>query len=105
MSSTVTLRVMVAALFREQMIAIKPICEALGIDWSSQKQRVERDEILSSTMVMITTVAADGKEKVVGLLVVSNRLIERDVREVRFLRRRLYLFGQCYLFLLGCAVG
>lgn len=47
----------------EQMIAIKPICEALGIDWSSQKQRVERDEILSSTMVMITTVAADGKER------------------------------------------
>ena len=43
--------------------------------------------------------------KVVGLLVVSNGLIERDVREVRFLRRRLYLFGQCYLFLLGCAVG
>ena len=47
----------------EQLIPIRPICEALGIDWSSQKQRVERDEILSSTMVMITTVAADGKER------------------------------------------
>lgn len=47
----------------EQFVAIKPICEALGIDWSSQKQRIERDEILSSTMVMITTVAADGKDR------------------------------------------
>lgn len=47
----------------EQLVAIKPICEALGIDWSSQKQRLERDEILASTMVMITTVAADGKER------------------------------------------
>jgi hypothetical protein len=47
----------------EQLVAIKPICEALGIDWSSQKQRIERDEILASTMVMITTVAADGKDR------------------------------------------
>lgn len=46
----------------EQLVAIRPICEALGIDWSSQKQRIERDEILGSTMVMITTVAADGKK-------------------------------------------
>lgn len=41
----------------EQLVAIKPICEALSIDWSSQKQRIERDEILGPTMVMITTVA------------------------------------------------
>lgn len=47
----------------EQLVAIRPICEALGIDWSSQKQRIERDEILGSTMVMITTVAADGKKR------------------------------------------
>lgn len=47
----------------EQLVVVKPICEALGIDWSSQKQRVERDEILASTMVMITIVAADGKER------------------------------------------
>lgn len=47
----------------EQLVAVKPICEALGVDWSSQKQRIERDEILSSTMVMITTVASDGKDR------------------------------------------
>lgn len=47
----------------EKMVPIRPICEALGIDWSSQKQRIERDEILGSTVVMITTVASDGKER------------------------------------------
>ena len=47
----------------EQLIAIRPICEALGIDPEGQRQRIERDEILGSTMVMITTVAADGKER------------------------------------------
>ena len=43
----------------EQMIAIRPICEALGIDAYSQRKRIERDEILSPTAVMMTVVAAD----------------------------------------------
>ena len=47
----------------EQLIPIKPICEALGIDWEGQRQRIERDEILSSTACMIKAVAADGKER------------------------------------------
>ena len=42
----------------EQMIAIRPICEALGIDADSQRKRIERDEILSPTAVMMTVVAA-----------------------------------------------
>jgi len=46
-----------------KVIPIKPICEAIGVDFSSQKQRIERDEILSSTVVMTTIVAADGKER------------------------------------------
>ena len=44
-------------------VPIRPICQVLGIDESSQRQRIERDEILSSTAVMITAVAADGKER------------------------------------------
>ena len=42
----------------EQMIAIRTICEALGIDADSQRKRIERDEILSPTAVMMTVVAA-----------------------------------------------
>lgn len=47
----------------EQSVAIKPICEAIGIDWEGQRQRIERDEILSSTACMIKAVANDGKER------------------------------------------
>lgn len=47
----------------EQMVPIRPICEALGIDPNGQKQRIERDDILSSTACMIHAVAADGKER------------------------------------------
>jgi hypothetical protein len=32
----------------------KQICENLGIDWSSQRQRINRDTVLSDTMVMTT---------------------------------------------------
>lgn len=45
----------------EQMVAIKPICEALGIDYKVQWQKIKDDEDLSATMVLNTTVAADGK--------------------------------------------
>lgn len=47
----------------EQLIPIRPICEALGVDADSQRKRIERDEILSSTTVVMTVVAADGKER------------------------------------------
>ena len=47
----------------EQLVPIRPICEALGIDANGQKQRIERDEILGSTACMIHAVAGDGKER------------------------------------------
>lgn len=47
----------------QKLVPIKPICEALGIDDKSQRNRIDRDEILSSTGVMTTLVAADGKER------------------------------------------
>lgn len=47
----------------EQIVPIRPICEALGIDADSQRKRIERDEILGSTAVIMTAVAGDGKER------------------------------------------
>ena len=34
----------------EQFVAIRPICEALGVDPEGQRQRIERDEILSNRL-------------------------------------------------------
>lgn len=45
----------------EQLIPIKPICEALGIDSNGQKQRIERDEILNPVACMIHATGKDGK--------------------------------------------
>ncbi len=45
----------------EKRVAVRPICEALGIDFSAQLQRLKRDEILSSVVVTITTTGSDGK--------------------------------------------
>ena len=47
----------------KQLVPIKPICDALGIDAKAQRNRIDRDEILSSTGVIMTSVAADGKER------------------------------------------
>ena len=43
--------------------AMKPICENIGLDWKSQYSRMKRDDVLNSTMVIITTVAEDGKNR------------------------------------------
>lgn len=47
-----------------KLIPIKPICEALGVDVESQRKKIFNDEILSSTTVLSTVVAADKKERV-----------------------------------------
>ena len=44
-----------------QYTAIKPICENIGIDWESQRQRIMRDDVLNSTACMIQVVAEDGR--------------------------------------------
>lgn len=44
-------------------VPVKPICQALGIDDTAQKQRIHRHYILSSTEVTLTSVGADGKDR------------------------------------------
>lgn len=45
-------------------IAIKPACELLGIDHSSQIRNLKNDsDFLGSTVVNMTTVGADGKDR------------------------------------------
>ncbi|MEI7675752.1 MAG: phage antirepressor N-terminal domain-containing protein [Bacteroidales bacterium] len=47
---------------KEKMVPIRPICDILGIDSKAQRDRIERDEILKSVGVMMTSTGADGKE-------------------------------------------
>ena len=45
----------------EQMIAIRPICEALGIDYSRQLKKIKDDADLGSVVGVTPTTGADGK--------------------------------------------
>lgn len=46
-------------------VPIKPICDVLGVDWSSQRKRIGRDPVLSSMVmsVVITTTDIDPASK------------------------------------------
>ena len=48
---------------REQLVAVKPVCEILGVDFSAQRAKLKEHPIFGSTMVLSTTVGADGKER------------------------------------------
>lgn len=45
------------------LVAIKPICENLGIQWHAQRKRIHRDDVLNSTASMMDSVAKDGKTR------------------------------------------
>lgn len=48
---------------RQIWVAVKPVSDRLGLDWSSQVKRIKRHKIIGSTMVMMTMVADDGKQR------------------------------------------
>jgi hypothetical protein len=75
----------------QKLVPVKPICEALGIDYSSQLKKMKDDDILCSTVVQSTTVGADGKDRdmsciplkyVLGWLFgISSKSVKEEIRE------------------------
>jgi hypothetical protein len=45
----------------QKLVPIKPICQALGVDFAGQKEKIEKDEILRSVVGLSPTTGADGK--------------------------------------------
>lgn len=46
-----------------KFVPIKPICEALGINYPTQLEKIKEDEILGATIPLRGTVGADGKQR------------------------------------------
>lgn len=46
----------------EYLVPVKPIAERMGLDWSSQLQRIKRDKVLSTWMV-VTTIQMPGDDQ------------------------------------------
>lgn len=44
-------------------VPVKPICQALGIDFAAQYNKLQADLTLSPTIAIIATVATDEKER------------------------------------------
>lgn len=44
-------------------VALKPLAEAMGLDWEAQRQLIERDAILALTACTIQAVGSDGKQR------------------------------------------
>ena len=44
-------------------VAIRPIAEFIGLEWSSQRLRIQRDEILSEESRLVVMTGADGKQR------------------------------------------
>ena len=44
-------------------VAVKPVCDSLGLDWASQFTKIKSNEVLEPAIVFITTVAEDGKNR------------------------------------------
>jgi hypothetical protein len=47
----------------EKRVAIKPLCDVLGVSYQGQIDKIKEDEILSSTLMLSLTVGADGKQR------------------------------------------
>lgn len=45
----------------QHYVAMKPICENIGLNWEAQRQRISRDEVLNSVACMIKATGTDSK--------------------------------------------
>lgn len=85
----------------EKRVAVKPICEALGIAFEPQFTKLKNDPILSSTVMLSVTVGSDKKERemvTIPFMYVFGWLFSIDSRNVKEEARETVLRYQveCY---------
>ena len=44
-------------------VAVRPICDYLGVSWSGQRRRINRDAVLTRSAATVRMTAADGKQR------------------------------------------
>lgn len=66
-------------------VAIKPICETLGVNWNKQLERIKRDAVLSEGMTMMVIPSAGGTQEttLLRLDLVNGWLFTLDENRVR----------------------
>lgn len=83
-----------------QYVAMKPIVEALGLDWHGQRQRIHRDEVLSEGAVMMPSPSNGGTQDALclPLHLLNGWLFGVDAARVRpELREKITLYRrECF---------
>ncbi|HED4470644.1 TPA: phage antirepressor N-terminal domain-containing protein [Pasteurella multocida] len=66
-------------------VAMKPICENIGLNWDGQRQRIQRDEVLSQGTVIITAPTNSGDQQMLCLPIdyLNGWLFGIDVKRVK----------------------
>ncbi|MEE3046657.1 MAG: phage antirepressor N-terminal domain-containing protein [Pseudomonadota bacterium] len=82
-------------------VAMRSVCEAIGIAWNGQFEKVKRDPVLSSVVRVTRTTGADGKSYEMSALpleMMQGWLFKIDAARVRkSLRSRVIMFQrECY---------
>ncbi|MFJ3259813.1 phage antirepressor N-terminal domain-containing protein [Pseudomonas sp. NPDC086581] len=47
----------------QHLVAMRPVCEGIGLTWHGQFERIKRDDVLSTCVRVIRTVAQDEKNR------------------------------------------
>ena len=80
--------------------AMKPICENIGLEWHAQRQRIQRDEVLSQGEVIITLPSNGGNQQMICLPIeyLNGWLFGIDVKRVKpEIREKLITYKkECY---------
>ncbi len=69
-----------------QYVAMKPICESIGLDWHSQRQKIKKHPYLDSVTLSSTSTGKDGKRYKMQLLPIKflqGWLFSVDVNRVK----------------------
>lgn len=85
----------------QPLVAMKPICEALGVEWKRHHQVIMKDVVLSSVITRKVITAADGKQYetiCLPLDYLNGWLFKIDARRYQGERRELIIRYQkeCY---------
>lgn len=90
-------------------VAVKPMCESLGVDWKSQFQRIKDDPVLSEGMATITIPSPGGAQETTCLKLdlVNGWLFKIDSRRVKEeVRPKLLAYQrECYRVLFDAFYG
>ena len=91
----------------KQLVPIRPICQALGVDSKAQRRRIFDDLILSSVGVTVTSTGADGKSYemlclpvrfIFGwLFSIDDKLVSESARE-NVVRYKLECYNALYYY-------